>query len=57
MKFSRALRIGFLLITTRGAKLFSLFTEIDNVMNRTYYYSDGLPAPPRTWKLGINIKI
>ena len=36
---------------------FSLFTDIDNLFDKTYYYADGLLAPPFTWVAGINWKI
>jgi len=36
---------------------FSLFTEVTNFMDDTYYYIDGLLAPPRAWFAGINIKL
>ncbi|WP_028580516.1 TonB-dependent receptor plug domain-containing protein [Desulfogranum japonicum] len=31
----------------------ALFTEIKNLLNCSYSYADGLPAPPRTWILGM----
>ena len=31
----------------------ALFTEIKNLLNCSYFYADGLPAPPRTWIVGI----
>ena len=36
---------------------FSLFTDIDNLFDKTYYYADGLLAPPFTWVAGINWRI
>jgi iron complex outermembrane receptor protein len=33
---------------------FSLFSEIENVLDKKYYYADGLLAPPLTWIMGIN---
>ena len=36
---------------------FSLFTDIDNLLDKTYYYADGLLAPPFTWVVGINWRI
>lgn len=36
---------------------FTIFTEIENVFDTTYYYSDGLLAPPLTWFIGVNYKI
>ena len=38
-------------------KWFSLFSEIENIFDTTYYYSDGLLAPPLTWIAGVNIRI
>lgn len=38
-------------------KRFSLFGEIENIFDKTYYYSDGLLAPPRTWIVGMNWRI
>ena len=36
---------------------FSLFTDIDNLFDATYYYADGLLAPPFTWVVGVNWRI
>ncbi len=36
---------------------FSIFCEIENLMDETYYYADGLLAPPLTWVLGVSIQI
>ncbi len=36
---------------------FSLFTEIENVFDKTYFYSDGLLGPGLTWKIGGELKI
>lgn len=36
---------------------FSLFTDIDNLFDKTYYYADGLLAEPFTWVAGVNWKI
>jgi iron complex outermembrane receptor protein len=36
---------------------FNLFCEIENMFDATYYYADGLLAPPRTWVAGINWRI
>jgi iron complex outermembrane receptor protein len=36
---------------------FNLFCEIENMFDTTYYYADGLLAPPRTWVAGINWRI
>ncbi len=33
---------------------FSLFTDIDNLFDETYYYADGLLAEPFTWTVGIS---
>ena len=38
-------------------KRFSVFGEVRNVFDKTYYYADGLLAPPRTWVVGVNWKI
>jgi iron complex outermembrane receptor protein len=35
-------------------KNFSLFGEIENILDETYFYADGLLAPPRTWLVGVN---
>jgi iron complex outermembrane receptor protein len=32
----------------------SMFMEVENLLDKTYYYSDGLLAPPRTWIIGVN---
>jgi vitamin B12 transporter len=36
---------------------FSVFSEIENLTDETYYWADGLLAPPLTWVLGISIQI
>lgn len=36
---------------------FSLFTDIDNLFDKTYYYADGLLAPPFNWVVGVNWRI
>jgi iron complex outermembrane receptor protein len=36
---------------------FSLFGEVNNLTDKTYYYTDGLLAPPRAFFAGINLKI
>ncbi|MFP4533607.1 MAG: TonB-dependent receptor plug domain-containing protein [Desulfobacterales bacterium] len=36
---------------------FQLFGKIENMFDKTYYYADGLLAPPRTWIVGINWRI
>ncbi|MBA2882123.1 iron complex outermembrane receptor protein [Desulfosalsimonas propionicica] len=36
---------------------FQLFGKIENMFDKTYYYADGLLAPPRTWVVGINWRI
>lgn len=33
---------------------FSLFAEVTNILDKTYYYVDGLLGPPRAWFAGIN---
>jgi len=38
-------------------KRFSLFTKINNIFDKNYYYADGLLAPPLSWIVGINVKI
>ena len=38
-------------------KRWSLFTEIKNIFDKTYYYADGLLAPPLTWVAGVNWRI
>jgi iron complex outermembrane receptor protein len=40
-----------------GFKRFSLFGEIKNLFDETYYYADGLLAPTRTWVVGVNWRI
>jgi vitamin B12 transporter len=35
-------------------KHFNVFAEIQNLTDVTYYYSDGILAPPRTWIVGVN---
>ena len=32
----------------------SVFLQVDNLLDKTYLYSDGLLAPPMTWILGFN---
>lgn len=36
---------------------FNLFGEINNMFDKSYYYADGLTAPPMTWFVGVNWKI
>jgi iron complex outermembrane receptor protein len=36
---------------------FSLFGEVKNIFDETYYYADGLLAPPRTYVVGVNWRI
>ena len=36
---------------------FTLFGEVNNLLDKTYYYSDGNLASPRTWFAGVNLKI
>ncbi|MGQ9749994.1 TonB-dependent receptor [Desulfosoma sp.] len=38
-------------------KRWSLFTEVKNIFDKTYYYADGLLAPPLTWLVGLEWKI
>jgi iron complex outermembrane receptor protein len=33
-----------------------LFFKIENIFNENYLYGDGLPAPPRTFLVGANVK-
>lgn len=40
-----------------GFKRFSLFGEVKNIFDETYYYADGLLAPPRSWVLGVNVGV
>jgi Outer membrane cobalamin receptor protein len=35
----------------------NIFMEIENLFDKTYLYSDGILAPPRTWIIGVNRKI
>lgn len=35
----------------------SLFGEIENICDKTYYYSDGLLAPPRVFKAGMTVNL
>ncbi len=35
-------------------KRWTVFTEMENLFDKTYYYSDGLLAPPFTWIVGVN---
>ena len=35
---------------------YALFTEIKNLADTTYYYADGLLAPPLTWMAGLSWK-
>lgn len=36
---------------------FSLFTELTNILDKNYYYADGMLAPPLAWFAGINMRI
>ncbi|ETR72620.1 MAG: TonB-dependent receptor [Candidatus Magnetoglobus multicellularis str. Araruama] len=36
---------------------FSLFGEVTNLFDKTYYYADGLLAKPRLWIAGVNFRI
>jgi iron complex outermembrane receptor protein len=38
-------------------KRFSLFSEVKNIFDKTYFYADGLLARPRTWVAGVNWRI
>ncbi len=38
-------------------KRFSLFGEVENLFDKTYYYADGLLGPPQTWLIGVNWRI
>ncbi len=51
---------GYLIADLRAEyafRRFTLFTEVENVMDQAYCYADGISAPPMTWIIGINIKI
>lgn len=37
-----------------GFKRINIFGEIQNLTDKTYYYADGMLAPPRTWLAGMN---
>lgn len=48
---------GYALVDLRGEyrfREFALFGEIKNLTDKTYYYSDGILAPPFTWLAGLN---
>ncbi len=50
---------GYVLYNLRGEyelKKLTVFTEIKNMTDTTYYYVDGTFAPPRKWILGINLR-
>ena len=32
----------------------SVFLEVDNLLDKNYHYTDGLMAPPRVWIVGVN---
>ena len=34
-----------------------LTAEVKNLFKKTYFYADGLLAPPRTWVVGLNWRI
>lgn len=38
-------------------KRFSLFGEVKNIFDKTYFYADGLLARPRTWLVGMNWRV
>jgi iron complex outermembrane receptor protein len=38
-------------------KRFSLFGEVKNLFDKTYYYADGLLGPPQTWLIGMNWRL
>lgn len=40
-----------------GARRATIFSEITNLFDHQYLYSDGLVAPPRTWYVGIGYKL
>ena len=49
----------YLIANIRGEyffKKFSLFSEIENIADTTYYYVDGLLAPPLLWIVGLEYK-
>lgn len=35
-------------------KRFSIFSEIENITDKTYYFVDGLLAPPLLWTVGVD---
>jgi iron complex outermembrane receptor protein len=37
-----------------GFQRWSVFVEITNLLDKTYYYADGLLAPPLIWVAGVN---
>jgi iron complex outermembrane receptor protein len=37
-----------------GFDRWSIFLEINNLLDKTYYYGDGYLAPPRAWIIGVN---
>ncbi len=37
-------------------KKVGLFLKIENILNKSYLYGDGYPAPPRTFLAGANVK-
>jgi iron complex outermembrane receptor protein len=43
--------------TDYAFKRFSLFGEVKNLFDKTYYYADGLPGPPQTWLIGMNWRL
>ena len=48
---------GYALTDLRGEyrfDRFSIFGEIQNLTDKTYYYVDGILAPPLTWLAGVN---
>ncbi len=49
---------SYLLGNLRGEYKFDryiIFTEVKNISDVEYYYSDNILAPPRTWLIGINV--
>ena len=44
------------LVNLRGEyrwERYRIFAELKNLLDQDYYFADGLPAPPRTWQVGL----
>ena len=51
---------GYMLVDVRAEyafRRFTLFCEIENLFDKTYYWADGLLAPPLTWLAGVTWRI